>query len=182
IWMAYLKLQPPLPAKQGSRRRLGGSTPKPRRKGLKRLIPDALAAPEGAGVSRASRLHPLAVGLRRLDRGLDEGEALDPVVDGREVGGPDRLFARPRGFDGERDLGIDGGETLEIAFGMPRGHARHPRRRFPRVRPAAGDDPGRSSERRPVEVIWVVLPPVEAALRPVDSQHEAVLVARRDLA
>src|SRR5262249_48926748 len=96
--------------------------------------------------------------------------------------GLERLLANASGFDGERDLGIDVGEAFEITFGMARRNARHPRGRLPRIRSAAGDDAGRFLERRPKEIVRIVLPPVKAALRAIDAHHEAVLVAGRDLA
>src|ERR1700691_6162319 len=85
------------------------ATRKWRRKGLKGLIPDSEMAPERAEVSRGSRLHPLAVGLRRLDGRLDKLKALDPIVDGREMRGLERLFSHPGGFDGKGNLRIDVG-------------------------------------------------------------------------
>src|ERR1700722_5720048 len=91
---------------------------------------DAARAVRSGGL----RLHPLAVGLRRFDRGLDEFHPLDAIVDGREMRGLQWLLADPGGFDGQRHLRIDVGEAFEIAFRMARRDARHPRRRFARIR------------------------------------------------
>src|SRR5271166_2082175 len=128
------------------------------------------------------QLHPLPVALRRLHHRLDEGEAFDAVVDGWKLDALRRLFAVPRRLDSGCDFGIDVGEALEIAFRVARWNAGHPRGRFARVRPAAGDDARGFLKWRPGEIIRIVLPPVDAAFRPIDAQHESVLVAGRDLA
>ena len=147
---------------------------------------EADLADAAAGASEFSRLHygfthfPLA--LDDLTDRLDEGEAFDAVVDGREVDALRRLLARARGFDRRGDFGIDVGEALEIALRMARRHAGHARRRLARARTSAGDDLGRLLVGRPEQLVRVLLPPDEPALGPVDAQHHAVLVADRDLA
>src|SRR5271166_3744744 len=71
----------------------------------RRLVPRQLT---GVGFTHC----PL--GLGRLDRRLDEGEAFDAVFDRGELDALGRLPAAARSLDGRRDLGIDVGEALEI--------------------------------------------------------------------
>ena len=130
---------------------------------------------------RRLKLRPLAVGVRRLDRRLDESEALDAVVDAGKCAPLRRLLALARGFDGERYFAVDVGEAFEVALGVAGGT---------RVtRAAASPDLGRrgsgcgSACHRANRASRSARPaPIAGALGPVDAQLQAVLVARRHLA
>ncbi len=93
-----------------------------------------------------------------------------------------RRLARARREDGRGGLLVDRGEALEIALGMSRRDTGHARSRGARAGASARDQPLGLAEGREPEVVRILLGPLQAALRAVDAQYEAVLVAGRHLA
>ena len=139
---------------------------------------------ERAGRTLASGLHlrPLAVGLRALQDGGDEREAETPSS---TVGWSAFGSASPAtcGADRLEGLAVDVGEGLDEALGVARRACRmysfamsHTRSAFPRE--SRVWKPSRVLQD---QVVRLLLPPLQALLRAVDADVEAVLLARGDL-
>src|SRR5688572_18695308 len=107
----------------------------------------------------AVKPRPGGVLFRGFDACLDEGDALDPVLDG---GVEDILWLRAlaaRRADGSCSFGIDVRKALEIALRMTGWHAGDARRGRSRARSGAGQQLLRLAERRVPEVVGVGLHP-----------------------
>ena len=103
------------------------------------------------------RLRPDAAIAGRAHHGVDEADALQPVLHrGEDHLRRHRLPLRRRA-DRRGRLAIDVGEAFQIALGMARRHARHPRRRRARPGAAARQLPRRLAEGRIAQVVGILL-------------------------